>query len=45
MMEAALSLPVPNAPFNYDDAVSLCRDCGTDTAPCSGKRGCRHAGR
>jgi hypothetical protein len=47
MTEAALSLPIPNAPFNYDDvdAVCLCRDCGTDTAPCTGKRGCRHAGR
>jgi|ERR1019366_2301329 hypothetical protein len=22
-----------------------CIDCGADTAPCTGKRGCRHAGR
>ena|SRR5713101_9362602 len=22
-----------------------CLDCGTDTAPCTGRRGCRHAGR
>jgi hypothetical protein len=25
--------------------ASLCRDCGADTTPCTGKRGCRHAGR
>jgi hypothetical protein len=23
----------------------LCKDCGVDTTPCTGKRGCRHAGR
>lgn len=22
-----------------------CMDCGVDTTPCTGKRGCRHAGR
>lgn len=22
-----------------------CRDCGIDTAPCTGRRGCRHKGR
>jgi hypothetical protein len=22
----------------------LCKDCGVDTTPCTGKRGCRHAG-
>jgi hypothetical protein len=24
---------------------ALCHDCGVDTTPCSGKRGCRHKGR
>ena len=24
---------------------ALCKDCGMDTTPCTGKRGCRHAGR
>jgi hypothetical protein len=24
---------------------ATCHDCGTDTAPCTGKRGCRHKGR
>jgi len=24
---------------------SLCRDCGTDCTPCTGARGCRHAGK
>src|ERR1700723_2772945 len=24
---------------------SLCRDCETDPAPCTGARGCRHTGR
>lgn len=23
----------------------ICADCGTDTTPCTGKRGCRHKGR
>lgn len=23
----------------------ICTDCGVDTTPCTGKRGCRHAGR
>lgn len=23
----------------------LCKDCGVDTSPCSGRRGCRHAGK
>ena len=23
----------------------ICNDCGVDTTPCTGKRGCRHAGR
>jgi hypothetical protein len=23
----------------------MCKDCGMDTAPCTGKRGCRHGGR
>src|SRR6266508_3636744 len=23
----------------------ICKDCGVDTTPCTGKRGCRHAGR
>jgi len=23
----------------------ICKDCGIDTTPCSGKRGCRHKGR
>jgi hypothetical protein len=23
----------------------LCKDCGVDTTPCTGKRGCRHKGR
>jgi len=23
----------------------ICFDCGVDTSPCTGKRGCRHAGR
>jgi hypothetical protein len=25
--------------------ASVCSDCGTDTTPCTGKRGCRHKGR
>ncbi|ESZ68167.1 hypothetical protein X727_23085 [Mesorhizobium sp. L103C119B0] len=25
--------------------TAICIDCGTDTTPCSGSRGCRHAGR
>lgn len=25
--------------------ASICADCGQDTTPCTGKRGCRHAGR
>lgn len=25
--------------------MSICIDCDTDTAPCTGKRGCRHAGK
>jgi hypothetical protein len=25
--------------------TALCRDCGVDTTPCTGKRGCRHKGR
>jgi hypothetical protein len=25
--------------------MAICADCGTDTAPCTGKRGCRHKGR
>jgi hypothetical protein len=28
-----------------DDIASLCKDCGADTTPCTGKRGCRHIGR
>lgn len=24
---------------------SPCADCGADTTPCTGKRGCRHAGK
>jgi hypothetical protein len=24
---------------------AICTDCGVDTAPCTGERGCRHAGR
>jgi hypothetical protein len=24
---------------------SICIDCGADTTPCTGKRGCRHKGR
>jgi hypothetical protein len=24
---------------------SLCIDCGVDTCPCTGRRGCRHAGK
>src|SRR5438094_8634707 len=24
---------------------AYCRDCGTDTTPCTGKRGCRHTGK
>lgn len=24
---------------------ALCLDCGEDTIPCTGKRGCRHAGK
>ena len=23
----------------------ICKDCGVDTTPCTGKRGCRHGGR
>jgi hypothetical protein len=23
---------------------SVCDDCGADTTPCTGKRGCRHSG-
>jgi len=23
----------------------ICKDCGVDTTPCTGKRGCRHKGR
>mgnify|MGYP001610466422 CR=1 FL=1 len=23
----------------------ICADCGMDTSPCTGKRGCRHGGR
>jgi hypothetical protein len=23
----------------------ICKDCGVDTTPCTGKRGCRHIGR
>ncbi len=25
--------------------ASVCADCGMDTTPCTGRRGCRHAGR
>lgn len=25
--------------------ASKCHDCGTDTTPCTAKRGCRHKGR
>jgi hypothetical protein len=25
--------------------VERCKDCGIDTTPCTGKRGCRHKGR
>lgn len=25
--------------------MSLCLDCNVDTAPCTGKRGCRHKGK
>lgn len=25
--------------------TAICADCGMDTAPCTGKRGCRHKGR
>src|SRR5690348_15648318 len=25
--------------------ASLCADCGQDTTPCTGERGCRHKGR
>lgn len=25
--------------------TSICADCGVDTTPCTGKRGCRHKGR
>jgi len=25
--------------------TAICKDCGIDTAPCTGKRGCRHKGR
>jgi len=25
--------------------ASPCTDCGIDTSPCTGKRGCRHAGK
>jgi hypothetical protein len=25
--------------------TALCHDCGGDTTPCTGKRGCRHKGR
>lgn len=25
--------------------ANCCKDCGMDTAPCTGKRGCRHKGR
>jgi hypothetical protein len=25
--------------------ASICKDCGLDTTPCTGKRGCRHKGR
>jgi hypothetical protein len=28
-----------------DRPKSLCADCGSDTAPCTGKRGCRHIGK
>lgn len=28
-----------------DDDQARCRDCQTPTAPCTGKRGCRHKGR
>jgi hypothetical protein len=24
------------------DYATLCHDCGTDTTPCTGRRGCRH---
>jgi hypothetical protein len=24
---------------------AICADCGVDTTPCTGKRGCRHVGR
>jgi hypothetical protein len=28
----------------FDD-LNLCYDCGIDTTPCTGKRGCRHKGK
>ena len=27
------------------EADYLCQDCGVDTTPCTGKRGCRHKGK
>src|SRR5262249_31316161 len=31
--------------FANDDLAALCADCGVDTTPCTGRRGCRHTGR
>lgn len=28
-----------------DDGKARCLDCGVDVTPCTGRRGCRHAGR
>src|SRR5215813_2211105 len=38
-------LPPNGRPRDGIDMAAICEDCGMDTTPCTGKRGCRHRGR
>jgi hypothetical protein len=34
-----------NYPRRHRVIATPCKDCGLDTTPCTGRRGCRHKGR